>query len=282
MDKTKRLLLNPTSYYLNPIKTIKSLLGHNTKIIKHQPQSIILQNDLIPVDVVYQDSNTNSNKIYYINPDKLKPLSINSNKYIYSDNNSDNNSDNIKFVITLNQIPTKTFPVRIFESLKSSVGYFANIIDNPLTSLITPLKNINSTKDVVNITNKEIFKEVNNEELKNNVVTYTTGLKLFNTLNMIDNIIPISSIPNNTNYSTNYSTTAYLINFFQLYNELIKQLQINNKINCIIFLYSDRTLPNICLYYPTINYSITKEELDSVREFVINECEEFEEFQKNL
>lgn len=256
----KRLTLNYTDYILNPIRTIKSLLGHNIKIINHIPQSLILSNDTIPVDVTYSSSNSSSNSIYYINPNDLKPISINSTKYIHV--------SNPKFVITLPTLPTKTFPVRVFESLKSSVGFFGNIIDSPFTSLITPLKyanaNVNEQTQQVDVTSPSF------ENLQSHVSIYTTGIKLFNSLSMIDNIIPIDSIP--LELIDQYTTTAYIVDFNKLFSL--------NPTHCMIFFYADRQHPDICLFFPTTSYIISPEELQSVKIFCDKEREEFVKFEK--
>lgn len=419
----KRMSLNYTDYSLNPIRTIKSLLGHNCKILSHVPQSVILSNETIPVDITYvtHNSYTDSNKIYYINPATLKPISTNSHKYIgeiegikssegivtsnslsdslrnnsndnivmnnsmsniFSNNSTSNSSDgimsdslrndsmsnsndklvsnnsssdifsnnstnnslnnttenispdnidsitpkpvnhNLKFVITLDQLPTKTFPVRLFESLKSSVGYFAQICDSPFTSLITPLKypgagsiSTNSSMSTNSSTSDSShIPSITQKVLTEHINIYTTGLKLFNSLSLVDNIIPILNTDNIP--IDKYSTTAYVLSFRELYNKLVEVYnRVNGSMNSsgrssssdnstntssrsnsssdnpsttssstispirgMIFLYADRLHPDVCLWFPTTSYSITINELHSVKGFVEQEINEYIKF----
>lgn len=263
-NSVKRLLLNPSSYYLHPIATIKSILGKDIKVVSHTPQSIITPSDDVIVDVVYTrispTSTPNSLTSYTVQTNSLKPIAPGSNVYI-------GQVDSYTFQIT-DPPTTDTFKVHLFSGDNPTQEIStALVVENNFTTVLTPLKypgweHFTSAVDKLELGSSTSSKQL----LTDHVPIYTEAIKQFSILHMIDNLIPVSTSSELPNSDT-INTTAYVIDIRLLYNELIHRPP---PLRGVIFASDLRVDKFIVVWFPTSSFTLTHDELKATVSFVID------------
>lgn len=268
-------------YSQNPTQSIKQLLGQNITIISHSSSDIITDNDSMIVDVEYTSIPFSLLKIYYVNVSELKRLIPNCEKYVAVINGC-----NVKISSPKLKEFSKVLPIKIKPTLPnnySSAGqldsqfsYYGTTVNNPMNSICSPLKYINhafepfETEEIKPIYTPEFKNELDKrlqdkQYLEETEKYYKQALNSFNILSSVDRVT--SDIKNFS--ECKMGTTGYIIPF-----ELIP---LDKDINGVILIQSKR-IPNYVLFYPTKNFLISVEELNSLKSFLQQDKENYYNF----
>jgi len=150
--------------------------------------------------------------------------------------------------------------------------YYATEVKQPLNSICTPLKypghayesfEVEKNEPLYDETFISSFETKNKQQVEeliaDTLTYYQQSLSMFNTLSSV-NDVKLLSYPDKTNTDiTKLCTTAYVIHIDALKNF--------TELNGIIMIQPKRH-PDYILFYPTNNFTICREELDSIRDFV--------------
>ena len=266
----------PYSMYLqNPTRALKQLLGHNITILSYEANDIITDDDHIIVDVKYTSIPFSLLKIYYVEVSSLKHLMPNSEKYVAVINGC-----NVKINAPKLKEFNKVLPIKVKATLSnnysssgqldSQFAYYGTTVSSPMNFLCTPLKYINhafepfETETIKPIYTPEfkqsvdkVIKEKLSALIENTVKYYKQALSTFNILSTVDHVISASTFE-----ECKMGTTAYIIPF--------DIIPLNKTLNGIILIQPKR-IPNYVLFFPTHNFSICEEELVSIKNFLIQD-----------
>ena len=296
---TRRLSINAAIFNSAPIRTIKQLIGPNAQLLSYKVNSIITPFDEILVDVVYKSLPLSSFAIYYIPIDSIKHLIPNSEKYIATINSISVKLNNPKLNEFSNYLPVRvkntiindtdayekyysTIDDSTFELNTSSnphsqpLAYFATTVSNPLNSLITPLSLIGANESAsfsfeLSEPPKlypDTFKQPKSPYTMEDMIRYykqTTAT--IPSLSLIETITPATSFPAENNATM--STTAYVLD--------IDVLPSDKPIRGIVLLQPKR-IPTYLLFYPSNAYTISPDELKSIKKFVNAEVINFNNY----
>ena len=270
-------------YSINPVQSIKQLLGQNVTIISQTSNDIITENDSIIVDVIYSSIPFSLLKIYYVNVSDMKRLMPNCEKYVAIINGC-----NVKISSPKLKEFGKVLPIKIKVTLSnnysssgqldSQFSYYGTTVTTPMNSLCSPLKYINhafepfETEEIKPIYTDE-FKSEFDKKLKDNhenlleetTKYYKQAISTFNILSSVDHVT--SDIKSFS--ECKMGTTGYVLSF-----DLIPT---DKSINGIILIQPKR-IPDYVLFYPTKSFTICVEELNSIKNFIRQDKENYYNF----
>lgn len=262
--QTTRLRIPVSSFSVDPKYAIKQLLGQNIKLISFTQNDIITNDETYIVDVRYKSINISKYDIYYIDVNNMKQIIPDSKEYAFKLNgcnvilNLTNPSDFKKFVpVRITPIVSNNFTTS--GPTQSVFNYFATVIRQPLSSLMTPIHypgSIFTPFDIIEESKlyPESFKP-KNIEFNDMVKAYNDNLQLFPLFQHIDKIIPAKTFKD----CDINSNIAYVIDF--------NVIPLTESIPGIIAI-NDNRIPNYVLYYPTHNFEISAEELEAISSFI--------------
>ena len=263
------------SIYWIKINEIKHLIPNSEKyVVSINDCSVKLNNprlnmfkEYLPIRIKRTMINdTDAYDHYYSN------VSINNSSISDSTNSTTNQSTNE----TIYQLKTNVN--------QPGAAYFGTTVLYPMNSLITPISLIisndnnntnNTNQSTTNSTNHSLGFEINlppklypdsfkpkiEYTIDDTLRHYKQLLTNSRILSLAENVIDYTNETNNNDklFQSNIaSTTAYLIHSSQLPN---------HSINGIIALQPKR-IPDILLYYPTNSYTISLQELQSIKQFI--------------
>ena len=261
-----RVKIPYTSYITDPTLSIKQLLGQNTTIIDYSANDIITNDECYIVDVKYKSIKFSVYDIYYIKTSDVKQLMPDSNVYGFT-------LDGCNVKLTLPNISEfkQYIPVKIYASvpnnysssgqLNQTFPYFALVVRQPLNYLTTPIHypNYKIMPFHLNCENKiypDNYKPVL-MSIDDTLTEYKNEMNQYPLFQHIDNIVIAKTYEECCIYTP--TTTAYLIDF-----DLIPKTE---NIHGVIAIQPKRH-PNYVLYYPTYNFDISVEELESIKSFI--------------
>lgn len=284
---SRRLVLNQSVFSRSPVAAIKQILGQNSTLISYTVNSLVDWSNSVYVDVVYKSIPINSFDIYYIPLTDIKHLIPNSEKYVTTVNDCTVKLNNPKLTSFKSYLPIRIKKTIIndtdaYDNFYTSVdnstfefktnvtqppaSYFGTTVTLPMNSLITPLSLINndsSASTAFEVTLPPIlypkdFKPqfITMESTINNYKQSLTNTKLLSIVNNIEDYTSKSF--NFDPATTNYTTSCYLLHSSQLPDK---------SINGIILL-QPRRIPDVLLYYPTNSYTISADEINSIKKFI--------------
>lgn len=246
----------------NITKTIKHFLGQDIKIKDVHINDIITNDECYIVDVKYLSIQFSPYNIYFINVNDLKQLIPSSNIYVTQINNC-----NIKITSSIISEYKKIIPIRINNcitnnystegQLENEFSYFGIIVKKPMNYLYTPLKypghkftpfELNDVKPIYPESFKCSF--ISNDDT---LSAYKSEILHISILKIVDNVILAKSFD-----ECEQGTNAYVIDV-----NLLPSTSING-----IIVVQPKRHPNLILYYPTMNFIISEEEIQSIKDFI--------------
>lgn len=278
-----RLEIPCSMYSINPIQSIKQLLGQNVTIISHSSNDIVTENDTLIIDVEYTSIPFSLLKIYYVNVSELKRLIPNCEKYVATINGC-----NVKISSPKLKEFSKVLPIKIKPTLSnnytssgqidSQFSYYGSTVSSPMNYLCSPLKYINhsfepfDTEEIKPIYTPEFKTEFEKKVKDNHQNLFDEMMKYYKQSTSTFNIL--SSVDHVTSDVKSFSdckigTTGYVIPF----NIIPTDKDING-----IILIQPKRLPEYVLFYPTNNFTICSEELISIKKFIEQDKENFYNF----
>lgn len=288
-----RLSIPYFMYSTHPTRSIKQLLSHNIKIHSYTPMSIITNDETVIVDVTYSSIAFSPLDIYYIQVSSLKKILPDSDKYAVAINDipvkvTIPSISDFPKVVPLRIRPTlaNNFASQTEQQLSTSFAYYATVVTNPLTSLTTPFRYPNHSfspfkieKPAKKYDDAFIAKCANastNSSTSTSTSTATASLLLtpeqtleyykqsLSSSERLSGIDHIAFLPPNATALPPPSTSAYIVQFDILHNLFSKT---EGPINAIIHI-QPRRLPDQVLYFPTDNYTLIDEEIESIKDFI--------------
>ena len=280
--KTTRLSIPYFLYSQSSHRAIKQLLGQDITIISETPNNIISEDDHIFVDVTYSSIPLSTLRIYYIPTSSLKKLIPNGEKYVITINNC-----NVKISSPrLKDFPS-VIPIRLKSTLSNNFtdagqselqfAYYGLTVTNPLSTFITPVKYPNHASSPFTLETispiypssftsqiQSYLSQNKDSLLEETLKYYRQSLSNFNLLSFIDHIESTSNFSD-----IKMGTTAYIIPFD------IVPLDRSHK---AIILIQARRLPSYILYFPTNNFTITEEEINSIHHLIQQDIINFNNF----
>jgi hypothetical protein len=275
---------------------LKQLLGNNISIVDIIINDVI-QEEFVIVDVMYNDLFINTNEIFYIESSKLKRTVHCSSKYIF------NIQDTLGFkerqfhdfdqniILSVFGELKKVIPVRINPILKQQsedelIHYFALVVKNPLTSLITPYKYFQKCIEIYQFTEMIDVKTLKMKPLEESSSSIPESSNLSEDLKIYEGeknkIRFVSSVELAKDFKdviidNPNREVAYVIDFrkIQLGRSESKRTK---SLKGIIYISENRNNPWNVLFYPTIQFKITHDELNSIGSFLSAESRNFENF----
>lgn len=297
---TRRLAINAAVFNSAPIRTIKQLIGPNAQLLTYKINSVVTPFDEIIVDVTYKDLPISPFTIYYIPISSIKHLIPNSEKYIAVINSISVKLNNPKLNEFSNYLPVRvkntiindvdayekyysTVDDSLFELNTSSsphsnaCAYFATTVNNPLNSLITPLSLIGSNESasfaftvpeppILYPSDSSFKPPVSPYTMEDMIRYYKQTTATVPSLSLIETITPSNTFPSN---GSTMSTTAYIID--------ITVLPTDKPIHGIILIQPKR-IPTYILFYPSNAYTISTDELQSIKAFINAEVINFNNY----
>lgn len=300
-----RLSIPYFMYSTHPTRSIKQLLSHNIKIHSYTPMSIITNDETVIVDVIYSSIAFSPLDIYYIQVSSLKKILPDSDKYAVAINDipvkvTIPSISDFSKVVPLRIRPTlaNNFASQTEQQLSTSFAYYATVVTNPLTSLTTPFRYPNHSftpfriekpakkyddafiakcASAITSTNGSTNTSTSTDaSTSTNVSTSSTALLLtpeqtleyykqsLSSSERLSGIDHIAFLPPNATALPPPSTSAYIVQFDVLHNLISKT---EGPINAIIHI-QPRRLPDQVLYFPTDNYTLIDEEIESIKDFI--------------
>lgn len=267
-----RLKIPYFSYSLNPSRAIHQLLGNNITLLSYQANDIISPDNEVIVDVTYNSLPLSMLKIYYIPISSLKQIIPNSDKYAITINEC-----NVKITIPKIKDFPKVIPIRVRAMLSNNYSasgqldsqflYYGTTVTNPMNNLCSPLKYIGhefepfETETIEPIYPPSFKTQIQNSDkskfdslLQDTITHYKRILSTFSILSSIDYVVSVKTFQ-----ECKLGTTGYVIPF-----EIIPT---DKTLNGIILIQSKR-IPNYVLFYPSYNFKICPEELQSIKDFL--------------
>lgn len=262
--RKERLKVPYQIYVRNSHKTIRELLGQDILINNITVNDIVTDDECYIIDVEYINIKFNPFEIIFVDTSSLKPILPNSTIY-----GTQIKECNVCIKISsLQEYPTK-IPIRINPMLNNnnsadgqlpeSFSYFGKIIRKPMNNLCTPLKHPGHQLTPFKIPTipklygegYKLKHEISMDETKE---AYKSEIVNFQQLKGIDNVVVAKSFAD-----CKYGTTGYVIDF-----DLLPK---DRNLNGIIMIQANR-ICNMVLYFPTIQYTIFEEELESIKSFL--------------
>lgn len=286
VNQSLRLSINYHYFNAHPVRAIKQLIGQNATLISYKQNSVVSWDGNVIVDIVYRSIPIDQFSIYYVKQSEIKHLIPNSEKYITTINGCNVKLNNPK----LNQFK-EWLPIRIKKSmindtdsyeeyytqsiddtntneLKNNSGglanYFGTTVNNPMNSLITPLNLITNNNEYIstgfNITLPEKlypdnFKPKELYTLDETIKYYRQVVQSLPAISIIQDIEQSDKLPENQSMET----IGYLID--------VKLLDTCDTLKGVILIQPKR-ICSLILYYPTNTYTISHEEIESIKKFV--------------
>ena len=295
---TRRLAINAAIFNSAPIRTIKQLIGPNAQLLNYKINSVVTPFDEIIIDVTYKDLPLSAFTIYYVPINEIKHLMPNSEKYIVTINSISVKLNNPKLNEFKDFLPVRVkntiindtdayehyystldgsnFELNTSASHSQPLAYFATTVSNPLNSLITPLSLIgaNETASFAFTINEPPTLYANDTSFKPPQSTYTMDDTIqyykqttatIPALSLIENIVSSNTFPS----TDTMTTTAYIID--------ASLLPTNKPLHGIILIQPKR-IPTQILFYPTNAYTISPDELKSIKAFINAEVINFNNY----
>lgn len=272
-----RLRIPISLFAIDPKFSIKQLLGQNIKLISYTQNDIITNDETYIIDVKYKSINISKYDIYYINVDEMKQIIPDSKEYAFKLNDC-----NVILNLPNPKEYKKLVPIRITPIVSnnySSAGptqtvfhYFATVVKQPLSCLMTPIHYPgNAFTPFVLIEEKKLypdsFKPSSDITIESMTKSYKDSIQLFPLFQHIDKIVQAKKFKDcNIDSSSNI---AYIIDF--------NEIPLDEAIPGIIAI-NDNRIPNYVLYYPTHNFEISIEELESISNFIKAEVVRYNNF----
>lgn len=264
--QTKRIKIPYYLYNNNPEGAIKQLLGQKINIVSYRENNIMTDDESYIIDVEYYSLKFSPLRIFYINVSELKSIIPDSNEFVIQINNC-----NVKIASPLLSSFKKVIPIIITEmsennysvhgQLNQTFKYFGKIVRQPLNYLITPLKYPNHQytpfkfEPIQPIYPSDYNPKFNITE-EDTKRAYRAEMIQCPILKNVDTIQTVKSFSD-----CKMNTTAYLIDY-----KLIPDDGTNG-----IILIQPKRLPNLILFYPTMSFNICAEEVESIKDFLVQD-----------
>lgn len=254
-----RLKIPVEIYNKDPESAIQQMIGINSKLVHYHRLSIITNDSSYLIDVEYLPQIIS--KLIIIKTKDLR-FDEKNTRYIFLYNNH---------LVQINKINLEKYPERIpvkifkIQKPKDDIRYNAIIYKQMFTSILTPLKNDVKIK---NETKNETENETKNEkEIKINrdkqIKEYEKRIKTISLFNKIKSLKYYDKIDFN-----NQNNNAYLIDYHILPD---------HEITGILYTVSDRVNdPNMILYYNDITETISKRNIQSIKQIMNDDIEQYE------
>jgi hypothetical protein len=264
--------------YSDESVVLKQLLGKGVKILNIIINDVI-QEEFVIVDVEYINETISTNEIFYINATDLKRTTNSPNRYVFNINQTlgfqERKLDlNQNIILSIFTEPNGVLPVRINPILKHQeedflINYFAIIIKYPFTSLMTPYKYFNKSVEIYqfsDILNIKTMKMENLTDIYNNalkvdikhkedVEIYEKEKNKIKAVSIVEHVDEFKKIiTDNPNREV-----AYVIDFRKITPKSLKG---------VIYISENRVNPWSVLFYPTIKFKISEDELSSIKSFL--------------
>ena len=295
MEKTLRLKINAQLFNQAPVRTIKQLIGQNSTLLSYKLNSMVTWNGEVIVDVIYRSISIDQFTIYYIPMDSIKHLMPNSEKYITTINGCNVKLNNPKLNQFNNYLPvrikttiingaddyeqyyTESIEQESLHELNNNgselASYFGTTVSNPLNSLMTPISslvdgvgNIGFSLTIPEQLYPKTFKAKETYNINETLRYYKQSAQATPALQLVDNI-KVYEQKQLPDVDSSNGTTAYIINA-----ELLPD---DHSINGIVMIQPKR-IPDMIFYYPTNSFTISVDELKSIKTFIkadeINYC----------
>lgn len=259
-----RCKLSYRLFLINPTKAIRQLLGQDIHIISYVLNDAVFDDETCVVDVEYLSIKLSPYRIYFINKDDIKQLTPESHVYIASVNGC-----NVKIVSPIIKDFKNVIPLIINSSvtnnyspagpLDMSFSYFGILARKGLNAYCTSNTHIGQknvsfmVEDIKPIyPDNYVCSHVMNDA--ETIAAYKSEVSQQSILNIIDNVVMVKKFD-----ECKLGTIGYVMD----YNALPK----NEDINGIILIQPKRK-PNLLLYYPIVNFTITSDEITSIIRFM--------------
>jgi hypothetical protein len=235
---------------------VKSLVGHQAKILSIKISDVILPDDSLLIDVEYQEMPFGMMTIYFIESSTLKSVIPNSPLFGV-------NVLGIPVRVTLKQPDVQKYlPIRInkrvdFKDEDHRFLYFGTPVKTPLLSYCSILKRMykNFTCEEIEQLYPQKFQpksEITEEKM---LSSYKMKIKQVPQLNFVIDIIPARSLDK----LENQFTKGFLIDWHLI--------DTTKKLNGIIYIQPERT-PFKVVFIPSATFTIDIDELLSIDEFL--------------
>ena len=290
--KTLRLSINYHYFNAHPVRAIKQLIGQNATLVSYKVNSVVTWDGSVIVDIVYRSIPIDQFSIYYIKQSDIRHLIPNSEKYVTVVNGCNVKLNNPKLSQFRDWLPiriknsminstddyenyyTQSVSDSSLNELKSNseglANYFGTTVTNPMNSLITPLNSINSNESdessswgfSVNIPDKlypDSFKPKDSYTLDETIKYYRQVAQAIPATSIIQDIQVVDN--NKLPDSKSMETIGYIINI-----KLLDQCK-DGELNGIILIQPKR-ICELLLYYPTNAYTISSQEIESIKKFI--------------
>lgn len=273
---TYRLHVLESEYRSNPARLIYSMLGNDIKI-KNVEEQNYYENGYLIVDVTFVKSLFNPIKLYFAEKSKLKPLELNTNKYIAEINKT-------PVCITVPRVfaekfkNTKYYPIKIRKIMNNpQYKYYGIIQDSPMNnyaSIInyTDKKFLSAGADFEAFTasdrpyEKKYKKDISTQEEQYKSIINGT---IF-TLNTVKKVKKFSEI------DIHDENTGYVIDVNELKPELAK-----GHLYGAVFCIKNRNVFDV-MFIPAKQYIFTINDYRCLLSFLYNEFKNYERFNKFL
>ena len=278
IPSTIRLSIASSFFNASPVRAIKQLIGPNATLISYTVSSILTPSDELIVDATYRSLPITPFSIHYIPLSSIKHLIPNSEKYVATVDSLTVKLNNPKLSDFHDYLPVRikrtiinttdvyesyyttdnsTFTLN--ENATIPIAYFATTVVNPLNSLITPIHS-HSTSFTVPTPEKLYPPSFNPPKSRYTIDDTINNYK--QTVSTIPMLSNISSITHSSTFPTSSSsslpTTAYIIPTSSLPSTSTHG----------IILIQPKRIPDLILYYPTNNFTLSAEELASIKSFI--------------
>lgn len=267
--------VNPFTIYYVPITEIKHLIPNSEKYVcevngcrvKLNNPKLNAFKDYLPIKIrkTMLNQNDNYDNLYNV-VEELRDSGI-SDVSNMSNNNSNTNGN------------TNTNASSLHYSLKTNtthtpIMYFGTTVIQPMNALCTPLTLLQH--DLENLTsnysvgfNLPMPDKLYNKDFKPTIISESENMKQYKQclvnaqlLKQVEDVVDMTKEKNqkelNDMFSSTTSTIAYLISVSQLPNTSISG----------VILLQPKRIPDVMLYYPTNAYTISEDEIESIKKFV--------------
>lgn len=278
IPSTIRLSISASFFNASPVRAIKQLIGPNATLLSYTVSSVLTSSDEVIVDATYYSLPITPFSIYYIPISSIRHLIPNSEKYIATVNSHSVKLNNPKLSEFHDYLPvrikrTMVNTTDIYESYYSTtddstftlndnasvpIAYFATTVVNPLNYLITPIHPYSTSFNI--LTPSPLYPS-SFVPPKSQYTIDDTINNYKQTVSTIPLLSNISSIEHSTTFPVDSSpipTTAYVVSASILPSSSIHG----------VILIQPKRIPDLILYYPTNTFTLSAEELASIKTFI--------------
>ena len=280
ISSTIRLSISSSFFNASPVRAIKQLIGPNATLISYTVSSILTSSDELIVDATYRSLPITPFSIHYIPISSIKHLIPNSEKYVATINSLTVKLNNPKLSDFHDYLPVRikrtiintsdayesyystiddsTFTLN--ENATTPIAYFATTVVNPLNSLITPIHQFSTSFTIPTpdpLYPSSFTPPKSQYTIDDTINNYKQTISTIPMLSVISSIMHSSTFPANSSLSP-VPTTAYIISSSSLPSSSIHG----------IILIQPKRIPDLILYYPTNTFTLSAEELASIKSFI--------------